>query len=119
MPGNAMTAASGGTLNIFGDIVSSGSISIAGSASVTGDVYARCQSSIPGVTTACFPSGSSTPCTYPDTAGVTRSGYNFIDPKYPPPPVVGDHLDSNGDLQRPVLRPRKRAINLLLGEDQR
>jgi len=89
MPGNAITTASGGTLNIFGDMVSSGSISVAGLASVTGDVYARCQSSIPGVTTACFPSGNSTPCTYPDTAGVTRSGYNFIDPNYPPPPVVG------------------------------
>ncbi len=41
MPGNAITTTSGGILNIVGDMVSSGAISIAGSASVAGDVYAR------------------------------------------------------------------------------
>jgi hypothetical protein len=89
MPGNAITTTSGGTLNIVGDVVSSGAISIAGSASVTGDVYARCQSSVTGVTTMCYPSGNSAPCTYPDVVGVTRSGYNFADPGYPAPPLVG------------------------------
>jgi len=89
MPGNAITTTTGGTLNIVGDMVSSGAISIAGSASVTGDVYARCQSSVAGVTTTCYPSGNSPPCTYPEIAGVTRSGYNFVDPGYPAPAVVG------------------------------
>jgi hypothetical protein len=89
MPGNAITTTSGGTLNIVGDMVSTGAISIAGSASITGDVYARCQSSVAGVTTTCYPSGDLPPCTYPDVAGVTRSGYNFADPGYPAPPLVG------------------------------
>jgi len=89
MPGNAITTASGGTLSIVGDMVSSGAIAIAGSASIAGDVYARCQSSVTGVTTTCYPSGNSPPCTYPDVVGVTRSGYNFADPGYPAPPLVG------------------------------
>ncbi len=91
VPGNAITTTTGGTLSIVGDLVSSGAISIAaaGSAQVAGDVYARCQSSVPGVTTTCYPSGNPTPCTYPDVAGVTRSGYNFVDPNYPAPAVVG------------------------------
>ncbi len=89
MPGNAITTTSGGTLNIVGDMVSSGAISIAGSASIAGDVYARCQSSVTGVTTTCYPSGDLPPCTYPNIVGVTRSGYNFADPGYPAPPLVG------------------------------
>ncbi|HWO45256.1 MAG TPA: pilus assembly protein TadG-related protein, partial [Methylomirabilota bacterium] len=89
MPGNAITTTSAGILNIVGDMVSSGAISIAGTASITGDVYARCQSSVTGVTTTCYPSGNSPPCTYPDVVGVTRSGYNFADPRYPAPPLVG------------------------------
>jgi hypothetical protein len=89
VPGVAISTTSGGTLNVVGDVVSSGAISIAGSAQVTGDVYARCQSSVPNVVTLCYPSGDPTPCTYPDVAGATRSGYNFVDPNYPPPPIVG------------------------------
>src|SRR6266851_3541485 len=89
MPGNAITTTSAGILNIVGDMVSSGTISIAGTASIAGDVYARCQSSVTGVTTTCYPSGNSPPCTYPDIVGVTRSGYNFADPGYPAPPLVG------------------------------
>ncbi len=89
IPGNAITTTSGGTLSIVGDVVSSGGISIAGLASITGDVYARCQPSVTGVTTTCYPSGNAPPCTYPDVAGVTRSGYNFADPGYPAPPLVG------------------------------
>src|SRR6266852_1257732 len=89
MPGNAITTASGGTLSIVGDMVWGGAIAIAGSASIAGDVYARCQSSVAGVTTTCYPSGNSPPCTYPDIVGVTRSGYNFADPGYPAPPLVG------------------------------
>src|SRR5260370_15428457 len=90
LPCNAITTTTGGTLSIVGDMVSSGAISIAatGSAQVTGDLYARCQPSVPLVTTTCSPSGNSTPCTYPDVAGVTRSAYNFTDPNYPAPAVV-------------------------------
>src|SRR6266566_1413828 len=80
-----------GTLSVTGDIVSSGTItlSVAGMR-VAGDIYARCQPSVSGsVTNACYPSGASAPCSYPDVIGATRSGYHFIDPGYPPPTVVG------------------------------
>jgi hypothetical protein len=97
MPGSAITTTSGGTLNIVGDMVSSGAISLQGSADVTGDVYARCQSSVPGVSTECYPSGAATPCTYPDIAGQTKSGYNFADPNYPQPVVTGGSMASPGD----------------------
>jgi Flp pilus assembly protein TadG len=88
-PGAAISVTSGGTLTVIGDMVSSGAIVLAGSADVTGDVYARCQSSIAGVTTDCYPNGSTPPCTFPNVAGATRSGYDFVDPNYPPPAVVG------------------------------
>ncbi len=89
--GNAITVNGAGTLNVIGDVVSSGAVSVSSAAvRVTGDIYARCQSPIPGsVTNACYPSGASTPCTYPDVAGATRSGYRFIDPSFPAPSVVG------------------------------
>jgi len=89
MAGNAITTTTGGTLYVVGDMVSSGAISIAGTAQITGDVYARCQSSVPGLTTVCYPSGNPTPCTFPDIAGLTKSGYNFVDPNYPQPVVTG------------------------------
>ena len=89
VPGAAISVISGGTMNVVGDLVSSGAISSSGSIQVAGDVYARCQSPVPNLVTTCYPSGNPTPCTYPDVAGVTRSGYNFVDPNYPPPPVVG------------------------------
>ncbi len=97
MPGNAITTTSGGTLSIVGDMVSSGAISLLASAQVTGDVYARCQSSVPGLTTMCYPSGNATPCTYPDIAGQTKAGYNFIDPNYPQPVVTGGSMSGPGD----------------------
>jgi hypothetical protein len=57
---------------------------------VAGDIYARCQSPVPGaVTNACYPSGAATPCGYPDVAGATRSGFILPDPKFPPPGVPG------------------------------
>jgi Flp pilus assembly protein TadG len=89
LSGTAIATTSGGTLGVIGDLVANGMISIQGSAQVTGDVYARCQSSVPNLSTTCYPSGNATPCTYPDVAGAIRSGYNFVDPSYPPPPVVG------------------------------
>jgi len=116
MPGNAITTTSGGILNIVGDMVSSGAISIAGSASITGDVYARCQSSVTGVTTTCYPSGNSPPCTYPDVVGVTRSGYNFTDPRYPAPPLVGSAQSRPPTGGGPVvLAPGSYAMDPALG----
>jgi hypothetical protein len=89
-PGNAISISGSGTTDVQGDIVSSGAISVtSGSLSVAGDIYARCQASVPGsVTSNCYPSDTPTPCTWPNVAGVTRSGYHFSDPNYPPPPVA-------------------------------
>jgi hypothetical protein len=89
--GNAITVSGTGTLNISGDLVSSGAISVSsGAVRVAGDIYARCQSPVPGaVSNACYPSGASTPCTYPDVAGATRSGFRFVDPNFPAPSIVG------------------------------
>jgi hypothetical protein len=103
MAGNAITTTTGGTLSVVGDMVSSGAISIAGSAQVTGDVYARCQSSVAGLTTLCYPSGNPTPCTWPDIAGLTKSGYNFVDPNYPQPAVTGGPASPPGNTA--VLQP--------------
>ena len=89
--GSAISLSGTGTLSVTGDVVSSGMItlSVAG-LRVAGDIYARCQPAVSGsVTNACYPSGASAPCSYPDVAGATRSGYHFIDPGYPPPTVVG------------------------------
>jgi Flp pilus assembly protein TadG len=97
MPGAAITTTSGGTLKVIGDIVSSGVISIAGAAQVSGDVYARCQSSVTNLVTLCYPSSDLPPCVYPDVAGATRSGYNFVDPNYPPPPVTGAAMPRPGN----------------------
>jgi len=101
--GNAITTTTAGTLFVVGDMVSSGAISIAGAAQVTGDVYARCQPSVPGVTTLCYPSGNPTPCTFPDVAGLTKSGYNFVDPNYPQPAVTGGSVSPPGNTA--VLQP--------------
>src|SRR4029077_9660624 len=89
--GSAITIQGGQTLSVVGDVVSAGTVTVStGSLKVTGDIYARCQSSIPGsVTLACYPDGSATPCAYPDVAGATRTGFPPMDPGYPPPAVVG------------------------------
>jgi Flp pilus assembly protein TadG len=99
-PGVAMSVAATGTLSVFGTVVSSGSISVpAGSKlQVAGDIYARCQAVVPGqVTTTCFPSGAMPPCTFPDVAGLTKSGYAYADPNYPAPPVAGGSQGRPGD----------------------
>lgn len=91
-PGVAMSVSGSGTLTVFGTIVSSGAISVPNGSNlkVAGDIYARCQAVVPGsVTTTCYPSGSAPPCTFPSVAGLTKSGYAFGDPNYPPPPVAG------------------------------
>ncbi len=89
--GTALAVNGSGTLNITGDLVSNGSITVSGgSLRDAGDIYARCQSPVPGsVSNACYPSGASTPCTYPDVAGTTRSGFRLADPNFPPPNLGG------------------------------
>lgn len=110
--GNTITTSSGGTLYVVGDMVSSGAISIAGSAQVTGDVYARCQPAVANVTTLCYPSGATSPCSYPDVAGATRSGFRFVDPNYPPPTLVGpSRAQPANDV---VLLPGSYAANPLI-----
>jgi hypothetical protein len=89
-PGSAIAINSGGgTLNVVGDLVSAGVISAGNATRVAGDVYARCQASISNLTTTCYPSGASQPCTFPDVAGATRPGYRFSDPGYPAPALAG------------------------------
>ena len=89
--GTAINVSGSGTLGVTGDVVANGSISLAGAGlRVAGDIYARCQSPVPGaVAMACFPSGASIPCGYPDVAGVTRSGFRLADPGYPAPSNLG------------------------------
>lgn len=89
--GNAITVSGGGTLGVVGDVVSAGTVLLtSGGLKVSGDLYARCQPSVSGtVTMACYPSGAATPCTYPDVAGATRTGFRPVDPSFPPPNVPG------------------------------
>ena len=88
--GSAITVNGTGTLSLVGDVVSNGSISVAaGAVRVAGDVYARCQASVGGVTAACYPSAASTPCAFPDAAGTTVPGFRLPDPAYPAPAVGG------------------------------
>lgn len=86
--GTAVTINGTGSLKLVGDLVSDGTVSVpSGTAVVTGDVYARCQASVSGVSPVCYPSGAAPACTYPDVAGVVRSGYHYVDPGYPAPSV--------------------------------
>lgn len=88
--GNALTVGGTGTLSVKGDVVANGGIAISsGAARVAGDVDARCQSAISGLTTACYPSGASAPCTYPDVGGATRQGFKLAAPVYPAPAAAG------------------------------
>jgi Flp pilus assembly protein TadG len=114
VPGAAISVPSGGTLTVVGDVVSNGAISLSSAtAAVAGDVYARCQSSVPGVVNECYPSGNPTPCTYPDVAGATRSGYQAVDPGYPLPAVVGPAWPRPGSTV--VLSPGVYASDPLFG----
>ena len=90
VPGSAISISGSGTVDVQGDVVSGGAISVAsGSLSVGGDIYARCQVAVPGANTNCYPSDTSAPCTFPNVAGLTKAGYHLADPNYPPPPVAG------------------------------
>ncbi len=75
--GNAISIGGLGTLNVTGDVVSDGAISVPSAGlRVAGDIYAHCQAVVAGsVTNACYARGAATPCTYPDVAGVTRAGF--------------------------------------------
>jgi Flp pilus assembly protein TadG len=96
-PGTSITVNGGGNLVVIGDVVSSGMISVAaGNVQVGGDVYARCQAVVPGVSMKCFPSGSNPSCTWPEVAGTTKSGYRFVDPGYPPPSLAGSSQVASG-----------------------
>jgi hypothetical protein len=107
--GSAININGSGTLAVKGDVVSNGAISVASSAQVAGDVYARCQSPVSGLTTMCYPSAAGTPCVYPDVAGATRKGFRFVDPNYPPPAVPGgSQAQPAGDV---VLNPGTYAAN--------
>jgi Flp pilus assembly protein TadG len=101
--GNAITVNGSGSLNVTGDVVSNGTVSIvAGGARVAGDIYSRCQSSVPGASTACYPSGASSPCTYPDVAGATRAGYQLADPGFTAPASGGSQGFSSSNVVVPA-----------------
>jgi Flp pilus assembly protein TadG len=115
-PGVAISVTGSGTLSVFGTIVSSGVINVpAGSAlKVAGDIYARCQAVVPGaVSMTCYPSGSAPPCAFPSVAGLTKSGYAYGDPNYPPPPVAGGSRPKPAD--DVVLSPGTYASNPAFG----
>jgi Flp pilus assembly protein TadG len=96
--GNALSVSGAGTLDVNGDVAANGAVSVAGaSLRVAGDIYARCQSTVLGASNTCYPSGASPPCSYPDVAGATRSGFRLVDPGYPEPPVSGGSQPSPGD----------------------
>jgi Putative Flp pilus-assembly TadE/G-like len=86
--GTAITINGFGSLKLVGDMVSDGTVSVSsGTGLVAGDVYARCQASVSGVTPVCYPSGANPACTYPDVAGAVCTGYHYLDPGYPAPAV--------------------------------
>ena len=89
--GSAITVNASGTMGVTGDIVSNGMVTVtSGAVSVAGDLFARCQATVPGaVGTLCYPGGGGTPCSYPDVAGATRSGFRLPDPGYAAPNVTG------------------------------
>jgi Flp pilus assembly protein TadG len=114
-PGLAVNVNGGGTLEVLGDVVSNGAISVNGLSNmlVEGDIYARCQAVVPATSIGCYPSGSLAPCTSPDVLGVTRTGYNFFDPNYPPPVVVGGAQPTPGTTV--VLSPGTYAVDPAFG----
>jgi hypothetical protein len=95
--GTAISVGASGTLKVTGDVVSDGAISVSGGVgTVAGDVYARCQSTVSGLSVLCYPSGATPACTYPDVAGAFRTGLRDTDPGYPPPGPVGAGQASPG-----------------------
>jgi len=88
--GSAISVSGTGQLNVTGDLVSDGTISVSsGTGQVTGDIFSRCQASVSGMSVQCYPSGATPACTYPDVPGVVRTGYHYVDPGYPTPGPIG------------------------------
>ena len=117
-PGTAISVSGSGTLDVQGDVVSSGAISVTGgNVQVAGNIYARCQSPVPGsVTNNCYPGDTSAPCTFPDVATATLPGYHFVDPNYPPPLVPGPSRGTPGiDV---VLYPGVYTVDPVLNNNQ-
>jgi Flp pilus assembly protein TadG len=111
--GTAISINGSGTLSVDGDVVSDGSITTSsGSLRVAGDLYARCQAPVPGASNACYPSGASAPCSYPDVGGATRAGYRLADPKYPPPSVTAGGASLPGS--NVVMSPGVYSVPVLL-----
>jgi Flp pilus assembly protein TadG len=102
--GDAVTVSGSGTLSITGDVVTNGTIAVsAGAVTVAGDIYSRCQAPVPGnIANLCYPSGAGTPCTFPDVAGASRSGYRLPDPGYPVPAVGGSQGFSSSNVVVPA-----------------
>jgi Flp pilus assembly protein TadG len=97
--GSALSVNGIGTLRVVGDVVANGSVSVvAGSLRVGGDTYARCQPAVAGGVNGCYPSGASTPCSFPDVAGATRSGVRLPDPRYPAPAAGGSVSFATNDV---------------------
>ncbi|HKC19078.1 MAG TPA: pilus assembly protein TadG-related protein, partial [Candidatus Dormibacteraeota bacterium] len=111
--GSAITVNGSGTLSVTGDVVANGTVSMtAGAVSVGGDIYAHCQSSVPGsVSSLCYPSGATPPCSYPDVAGATRSGFRLSNPGYPAPAVAGSQSFGSGVVIPPGVYASVSALN--------
>jgi len=88
--GAAVSISGTGQLRVQGDLVSDGVISVVGgTGQITGDVFARCQATVSGLSVQCYPSGANPACTFPDVAGAFRTGYHLVDPGYPAPGPLG------------------------------
>ena len=101
--GSAITVNGSGSLAVTGDVVANGTVTLtSGAVSVAGDLYARCQSPVPGsVSNLCYPSGTATPCSYPNVAGATRPGFRLADPRYPAPSVGSGQSIGTGVVVQP------------------
>ena len=101
--GTSLTVNGSGTLRVTGDVVANGTISVSlGAMRVAGDTYARCQGSVTGDVSACYPSGAAAPCSWPDVAGTVRSGFRLPDPGYPAPTVGGSASWPSSDVIVPA-----------------
>lgn len=115
--GNTGVYVNGGSPTIIGNVVSNGPVDgSGGSLTVAGDVYQRCPATPPASTTlACYPSGLATPCIYPDVAGRFKYGYQYADPGFPLPIVVGAGQPDPSTTINVVLKPGTYALDPSFG----
>ena len=115
--GNTGVFVNGGSPKIIGNVVSNGPVDgSGGSLTVAGDIYQRCPATPPASTTlACYPSGLATPCTYPDVAGQFKYGYQYADPGFPLPTVVGAGQPDPSTTINVVLKPGTYAVDPSFG----